>query len=133
MRIVPYKSFGDVQLGYHEKDVVAQLGNPDQRVINDAGEIELRYEAIVVRLHSELGAVEVTSRPDSVRIEDAKVSRHDLPQWLHQMDAHACDSYGFVISEKFGVAVDTDTHNDGWISVFVKGRWGELIQDASIG
>ncbi len=126
VRIVPYKSFGSVQLGSNEGMVVEQLGPPNRRVINNAGEIELRYISIVVRLHSSRGVVEITSRPDEVQFGEKRISRHDLPQHIQRIDRHASEIHGFMVSFEHGVAVDTDTLNDGWISVFEKGRWDEF-------
>ena len=125
MRIVPYKSFGDVQLGESEDAVVKLLGAPSRRVINKAGEVELDYQSLVVRLQPPHGVLEITARPEDVCLGEDRFSRHDLPQQLQKRDPDAREICGFMVSFEYGVAVDTDTVNDGWISVFVKGRWDD--------
>ena len=129
MRIQPYVAFGEVRLGDDEQAVVSVLGFPETRVVNREGELELQYEHTVARL-AKGSVVEVTSRPEALEIGDDRISRHRLPAYLLEWDADAKEKCGFVISPKFGIAVDTDTQNDGWISVFVNGRWDEFLNHA---
>ena len=130
MEVIPYTAFGNVRLRENEQIVAQRLGVPDRRKINSAGEVELDYSHIVVRIDGICGVVEVTSRPEHICIGQDVIRRHHLPGFLMQHDPSAKEIQGFVVSPRFGVAVDTDTVNDGWISVFVEGRWDETLSEA---
>jgi hypothetical protein len=130
LRIVPYTSFGEFRLRESENEIIQRLGSPDRRAIDLAGEAELSYAHVVVRIDAIHGVVEITSRPAHVNIGPEAVSRHDLPAFLRKADPESQECHGFVISRRFGIAVDTDTINDGWISVFVEGRWDEFAPNS---
>jgi hypothetical protein len=55
------------------------------------------------------------------------VHRTKLAAFLLQHDATAEEAFGFVISPCFGVAIDPDPDQGGWIAVFERGRWDEFI------
>lgn len=126
MNLLPYESFCEVRLGESQDDVVLSFGEPIRRQQNRSGELEFQYEAMVVRFGTQ-GVVEITARPETVVLEGAKISRHALASYLQTRDPYAKLIHGFVVSLKFGVAVDDDSENDGWISVFVRGHWNDVI------
>jgi len=59
--------------------VSGALGQPERREINRFGEAELQYRPLVVRLHRELGVVEITARPDEVVLNQERLRRELLP------------------------------------------------------
>lgn len=128
MNLLPYESFCEVQLGESQDDVVRRFGEPISRQHNRLRELELQYEAMVVRFGKQ-GVVEITARPETVMLEGESISRHSLASYLQTRDPDAKLVQGFVVSPKYGVAVDDDSENDGWISVFVRGHWNNAIQE----
>lgn len=81
---------------------------------------------MVVRL-TENYVAEITSRPATVTLDGVTVSRFELAAHLRVKDPSSRYLHGFVVSLLYGVAIDDDPENDGWISVFCKGRWDDLF------
>lgn len=126
MQLFPYQSFGGIRLGSDEAAVIQLIDEPHRRSVNRLGELELEYKHTVVRLVNGR-VVEITSRPASVTLDGVAVARFDLAEHLCAKDPQSKNLHGFVVSLQFGVAIDNDAENDGWISVFSKGRWDDLF------
>ena len=128
MRILPYLSFDTVHFGDDATSVIRALGPPESQNTAESGELELTYPTAVVRISKTDGVVECSAKPESVQIEGATIDRRDLARFLLDNDARAVGNVGFVISPRFGVAIDTEPDHGAWITVFSRGRWDELAE-----
>jgi hypothetical protein len=81
---------------------------------------------MVVRLGRQ-GVIEISARPEWIFMEGEKISRHAFASYLQARDSGAKSLHGFTVSLLYGVAIDEDPENDGWISAFVRGRWDSLL------
>lgn len=129
MKITAYQSVDEARFGDDLVDVQRVLGSPTTRRRNNKGELELVYDRMVVRISEDDGLVECSAQPDVIELEGETILRRDVAAFLRDRDTHAKDVLGFVISPKFGIAVDVEPDHGEWIVIFTRGRWDTFIEN----
>lgn len=106
MKISPLHAVDGIPFGAAEAEVVAVVGEPLLRSRSRRGEEELRYAESVYRFGGDLGLVEVSLNSQAVALNDVEVQFADLPTFFRTNDSEVFDRIGFVVSPRYGVAVD---------------------------
>ncbi len=126
MRIEPYRSIGDVEFGMNETQVLAVMGEPQRRFINTYSEVELCYAEEVYRVDEARGLVECSGHWALLEIGPHQVPGDRLAPFLREQDPAVVFVVGFVVSERLGIAADTD--DEGWNTIFTRGRWDKFLK-----
>lgn len=121
MRIEPYKSVGELDFGASEARALASLGKPQSQRKNKRNESELVYENVIYRFDDGRGLLECSGYWATIELNKTTIPVLHLASFLKQNDSEATEQVGFVVSKRFGIAVDTE--HEGWVTVFEKGRW----------
>lgn len=131
MKIVAYHSVAGARFGDQAADVQRVLGSPTSLRKNRRGELELAYDRMVVRISEDHGFVECSAQPDVIELEGDTIRRGDVTAFLRDRDADVRVALGFVISPKFGIAVDVEPDHGEWMVFFTRGRWDRFIESSS--
>ena len=138
MKIVPYKSFGQLMFGISTKeDCLLLLGEPNRCKINREGLEELYYERFIVRFGASSRRLqECTLLPHAeAKIGDFKVTwDKDFLARVCYFDGSPKNIYGFIVLPSLGIAVTGIHDNDASqlaITVFSRGDFDSLLAKAS--
>lgn len=110
-----YSGVNGIPFGSPETDVVAVLGEPRSRHENREGESELHYAGFIVRFSAHSNRLR-----ELTLLAGCTAALNGVPvlwdrgwlQWLASEDPNLQLAYGYVISEKLGIAVTGVHDND---------------------
>ena len=131
MKIVTYKSFGSINFGMSENEVIKQLGNPSYTRTNNERELEYHYDDVIVRYDAASRFVrEVTLLPKAsgeFQINDMVLDWHDdFFKTLCQVDGEPYETYGVIVLFNLGITLtgfhDGDESQKS-LSAFSLGDW----------
>lgn len=132
MKIVTNNSFGLIDFGMSEIQVVNLIGEPIRKDLNDDGVVEYFYDDFIVRFDADEKLVKegtlLPKRAGELQINDIILDwRDDFFKTLCEADGDPYESYGFIILFNLGIAL-TGFHDEGYgqnfITVFKEGSWG---------
>lgn len=137
MKISKYKSFGPVNFGTSETEVVKQLGNPRNTRTNNENELEYHYDDVIVRYDATSKLVrEGTLLPKEsgeFQINDMVLDwRDDFLKTLCLADGDPNEFYGYIVLFNLGITLtgfhDGDDPQKA-ISAFSLGDWDQFKGD----
>lgn len=137
MKIETYKSFGSVNFGMSEQEVVNQLGTPANIRTNNENELEYHYDELIVRYDAESKLVrEGTLLPKGsgeLLINNIVLDwKDDLLKEFCQKDGDPYEFYGYIVLFSLGLTLtgfhDGDEAQKA-ISVFRQGDWDQFKGD----
>nr|WP_315231861.1 hypothetical protein [uncultured Albidiferax sp.] len=114
MKVSPLQAVDGIPFGAAQAEVVAVFGEPLLRRQSRRGEEELRYAESVFRF-GDLGLVEVAVDSQSIALGDVEIPFADLPAFLRANDQEVFDRVGFVVSPRFGVALEPSF--ESWVTL----------------
>ena len=115
MKISPLQAVDGIPFGATESQVVAVLGEPLRRNRNRLDEDELRYEAGVFRFVTKIGMVEASLNLHAIALDEVEIQFADIPAFLRENDSDVFNKSGFLVSPRYGVAVDSGF--ESWVTV----------------
>jgi hypothetical protein len=137
IRILPYKSVGNVLFGATKADCIAKFGVPEESVLNREGLEELKYSRLIVRIDPSVDqVVEFTLLPFCEgTIEGIEITwDQSFLSQLCRIDGGPREVFGFIVLPRIGVAV-TGIHDDDStqlaMTVFPKGAFDELLKSGT--
>lgn len=99
--------------------VIDLFGIPEKEKKSRSGLIELHYANACYRFDGNTKLlIEITADCSVVEFEVASLPFKRLAHYLKQQDPDLFEKVGFVVSPKFGVALDPDFSS--WVTVFSK-------------
>ena len=122
MNFEAYQSFKSSPFNSNKDELIERFGNPSREKVNNLGWKELDYENFILRLDESGNFVEATSNETVLEVNQKKIDFRDLQDFLKKNDEDTFESYGFVVSPKFGIAFDP--HHESWVTFF---RKSELV------
>ena len=137
MKIVTYKSFGQINFGMSENEVVKQLGKPSITRTNNEHELEYHYDEVIVRYD---GASKLVREGTLLPKESGELQINDvLMDWqddffknLCQADGDPYEFYGYIVLFNLGITLtgfhDGDESQKA-ISAFRQGDWEQFRGD----
>jgi len=127
IRIQSHQSIDGLHFGMTLRDLIEQLGEPDQTAQNYTGEFELAYDDRIYRCLA--GRLVECTFPDRGRFSVDGVEILSVFDWLAGLP-NTVDLVKFRISLEHGIAYDYRDPDHGSITVFEHGRWDDLVASA---
>lgn len=140
MKIVTYKSFGPINFGMSENEVIQLLSKPIQMHKNNENELEYHYDEFIVRYDATSKLVRectlLSISAGKFQLNDMKLDwKNDFFSTLCRIDSDPYEYYGYIVLFNLGITLTGFHDGDECqkaISAFRQGDWDQFKGDMAV-